>query len=213
MVHRKAPTLEEATELFAKDPEKMLNDWAEEWGVTHERVRQLRIASGIPQRGAYNEDTANTILEVIRTGRGGLSTPRTYEDVNIGYERFKSWMEEEEGLSEKVIEAQKEAEKFLKDPIEKQCKYCRQWKEVEDFKRNQKYLDGYTKFCVDCLQVLKEKKEEIGDEKLKTCLSCRKELPTSKFTRNPNSKDGYKLFCKDCHKTEKRKKRRRNAQI
>lgn len=213
MVHRKAPTLEEATELFAKEPEKMLNDWAGEWGVTHERVRQLRIASGVPQRGAYNEDTANTILEVIRTGRGGLSTPRTYEDVNIGYERFKSWMEEEEGLIEKVQAAQKEAEKYLKDPIEKQCKYCRQWKEVTDFKRNQKYLDGYTKFCVDCLEVLKEKKEQLGDEKTKTCLSCRELLPISKFTKNPNSKDGLKLFCKNCHKSNNKKKRRRNAQI
>tara|TARA_R100000734_G_C3319178_1_gene114523 strand:+ start:2711 stop:3352 length:642 start_codon:yes stop_codon:yes gene_type:complete len=213
MVHRKAPTLEEATELFAKEPDKMLNDWAEEWGVTHERVRQLRIASGVPQRGAYNEDTANTILDIIRTGRGGLSTPRTYEEVNIGYERFKSWIEEEEGLSDKVQQAQKEAEKYLKDPIEKQCKYCRQWIEVQNFKRNQKYLDGYTKFCVACLEVLKAKKEELGEERVKNCLSCRKDLPTSKFTRNPNSKDGLKLFCKDCHKTEKRKKRRRNAQI
>ena len=213
MVHRKAPTLEEATELFAKSPEKMLNEWAEEWGVTHERVRQLRIASGVPQRGAYNEETAEAILEIIRTGRGGLSTPRTYEDQIIGYERFKTWIEEEEGLSERVAKAQKEAEKYLKDPIEKQCKYCRTWKEVSEYKRNQKYLDGYTKFCKDCLVYLKQKKEESGDEKLKNCLACRKELPLSKFTKNPNSRDGYKLFCKDCHKGDKKKKRRRNAQI
>ena len=213
MVHRKAPTLEEATELFSKNPDKMLNDWAEEWGVTHERVRQLRIASGVPQRGAYNEETAEAILEIIRTGRGGLSTPRTYQEQIIGYERFKTWIEEEEGLAEKVSEAQKEATKYLKDPIEKQCKYCKTWKEVDNFSRNQRYLDGYTKFCADCLVYIKEKKEELGDEKIKTCLACRKELPVSKFTKNPNSKDGYKLFCKECHKTNKKKKRRRNAQI
>lgn len=213
MVHRKAPTLEEATELFSKQPEKMLNDWAEEWGVTHERVRQLRIASGIPQRGAYNEETAESILEIIRTGRGGLSTPRTYQDQIIGYERFKTWIEEEDGLLERVTSAQKEATKFLKDPIEKQCKYCKTWKEVNNFSRNQRYLDGYTKFCNDCLSYIKEKNEQLGDEKNKTCLSCRKDLPVSKFTKNPNSKDGFKLFCKDCHKTNKKKKRRRNAQI
>ena len=114
MVHRKAPTLEEATELFKSNPEKMLNDWAEEWGVTHERVRQLRIASGIPQRGAYNEDTAQAILDIIRTGRGGLSTPRTYQEQIIGYERFKTWIEEVEGLQERVTQAQEEAKKFLK---------------------------------------------------------------------------------------------------
>ena len=39
MVHRKAPSLEEARELFLTDPNKMLQEWADEWGVTHERVR------------------------------------------------------------------------------------------------------------------------------------------------------------------------------
>lgn len=213
MVHRKAPSLEEATEFFTKDPDKMLQAWADEWGVTHERVRQLRIQSGVPQRGAYNEETAETILDVIRTGRGGLTTPRTYEEVTIGLERFKTWIDEEEGLRERVEEAQKEALKSLKDPIEKECKYCREWKAVEDFKRTQKYLDGFTKFCISCLDVIKEKKEELGDEKLKLCISCRKEKKTSDFSRNPNSQDGYKIFCKECHKSNKRKIRKRNAQI
>ena len=34
MVHRKAPSLEEATEFFTKDPDKMLQAWADEWGNT-----------------------------------------------------------------------------------------------------------------------------------------------------------------------------------
>lgn len=208
MVHRKAPSLEEARELFLADPNKMLQAWAEEWGVTHERVRQLRIESGVPQRGAYNEETAEAILEIIRTGRGGLTTPRTYEEQPIGLERFKTWIEEEEGLAEKVAEAQKEALKNLKDPIEKECKYCREWKPVEDYARNQKYLDGLTKFCKDCIDVIKAKKEELGDEKVKTCLSCKEEKKYSDFSKNPNAKDKLKLFCKDCHKGAKRKKRK-----
>ena len=213
MVHRKAPSLEEATEFFKKDPDKMLQEWADEWGVTHERARQLRILSGVPQRGAYNEETAKAILEIIRTGRGGLTTPRTYEDMPIGLERFKTWIAEEEGLKERVEQAQKEAEKMLTDPIEKECKYCREWKPVEDFKRTQKYLDGYTKFCITCLDEIKKKKEEIGDDKLKLCISCKKEKKTSEFSRNPNAKDGFKIFCKECHKGNKRKIRRRNAKI
>ena len=44
----------------------MLQAWADEWGVTHERVRQLRIESGVPQRGAYNEEIAEAILDIIR---------------------------------------------------------------------------------------------------------------------------------------------------
>jgi hypothetical protein len=213
MVHRKAPSLEEARELFLADPNKMLQSWADEWGVTHERVRQLRIESGVPQRGAYNEETAEAILEIISTGRGGLTTPRTYEGQPIGLERFKTWIEEEEGLKERVEQAQKEALKNLKDPIEKECKYCREWKPVEEYSRNQKYLDGLSRFCKDCMIILKEKKEELGDDKMKLCLSCKKDKKTSEFSKNPNTQDKLKIFCKDCHKAFKRRKRRqsRNA--
>ena len=210
MVHRKAPSLEEARELFLADPNKMLQTWADEWGVTHERVRQLRIESGVPQRGAYNEETAEAILEIIRTGRGGLTTPRTYEGQPIGLERFKTWIEEEEGLAERVSEAQKIALKNLKDPIEKECKYCREWKPVEEYSRNQKYLDGLSRFCKDCIIILKEKKEELGDDKMKLCLSCKKDKKTSEFSKNPNAQDKLKIFCKDCHKAFKRRKRRQS---
>jgi len=210
MVHRKAPSLEEARELFLADPNKMLQSWADEWGVTHERVRQLRIESGVPQRGAYNEETAEAILEIIRTGRGGLTTPRTYEGQPIGLERFKTWIEEEEGLKERVEQAQKEALKNLKDPIEKECKYCREWKPVEEYSRNQKYLDGLTRFCKDCMIILKDKKEELGDDKMKLCLSCKKDKKTSEFSKNPNAQDKLKIFCKECHKAFKRRKRRQS---
>ena len=210
MVHRKAPSLEEARELSLADPNKMLQSWADEWGVTHERVRQLRIESGVPQRGAYNEETAEAILEIIRTGRGGLTTPRTYEGQPIGLERFKTWIEEEEGLKERVEKAQKEALKNLKDPIEKECKYCREWKPIEEYSRNQKYLDGLSRFCKDCMIILKEKKEELGDDKMKLCLSCKKDKKTSEFSKNPNAQDKLKIFCKECHKAYKRRKRRQS---
>jgi hypothetical protein len=210
MVHRKAPSLEEARELFLADPNKMLQEWADEWGVTHERVRQLRIESGVPQRGAYNEETAEAILEIIRTGRGGLTTPRTYEGQPIGLERFKTWIEEEEDLKERVEQAQKEALKNLKDPIEKECKYCREWKPVEEYLRNQKYLDGLSRFCKDCTIILKKKKEELGDDKMKLCLSCKKDKKTSEFSKNPNAQDKLKIFCKECHKAFKRRKRRQS---
>jgi len=208
MVHRKAPSLEEARELFLSDPNKMLQTWADEWGVTHERVRQLRIESGVPQRGAYNEETAESILEIIKTGRGGLTTPRTYEGQPIGLERFKTWIEEEDGLAEKVAEAQKIASKNLKDPIEKECKYCREWKPVESYKRNQKFLDGLTRFCVECINILKEKKENVKEEKVKLCLSCKEDKPVSNFSKNPNAPDSLRMFCKNCHKIQKRKQRR-----
>lgn len=213
MVHRKAPSLDEARELFLENPNKMLQEWADEWGVTHERVRQLRIESGVPQRGAYNEETAQSILEIIKTGRGGLTTPRTYEGQPIGLERFKTWIEEEEGLAERVSEAQKIAAKSLKDPIEKECKYCREWKPVEEYSRTQKYLDGYSKFCKSCIVEIKKKKEEAGDTSLKHCIKCKKDKKKTEFSKNPNAPDGFKMFCKSCHKELKRKQRKQNRKL
>ncbi len=208
MVHRKAPSLEEARELFLSDPNKMLQTWADEWGVTHERVRQLRIESGVPQRGAYNEETAEAILDIIRTGRGGLTTPRTYEGQPIGLEKFKTWIEEEDGLLEKVQEAQKQASKLLKDPIEKECRYCKEWKEVSEYSRNQKFIDGYSRFCKVCVTAIKAIKENVKDVKTKFCLYCKKDKPHKDFSKNPNTKDKLRIFCKDCHTAQKRKMRR-----
>ncbi len=205
--------MEEARELFLNDPNKMLREWADEWGVTHERVRQLRIESGVPSRSAYNENVADAIIEIIQSGRGGLTTNRTYEGQPIGYEKFKTWMDEEEGLEERVLEAKKIAAKNLIDPIEKQCKYCREWFEIDNFKRTQKYQDGYTKFCKDCLDLLKKKKEDSGEEKIKHCISCKEDKKISEFSKSPNAPDGLKLICKDCHLKYKRKQRRKNAKI
>lgn len=208
MVHRKAPSLEEARELFLADPNKMLQTWADEWGVTHERVRQLRIESGVPQRGAYNEETAEAILDIIRTGRGGLTTPRTYEDQPIGLEKFKTWIEEEEGLLDKVIQAQKEAAKMFKDPIEKECRFCKEWKPVEEYNRNQKFIDGYSRFCKDCTVELKNQKPTGEEESKKFCLSCKQDKAVGEFSKNPNTADKLRIFCKSCHKAQKRKARR-----
>ena len=208
MVHRKAPSLEEARELFLADPNKMLQTWADEWGVTHERVRQLRIESGVPQRGAYNEETAEAILDIIRTGRGGLTTPRTYEEQPIGLEKFKTWIEEEDGLAERVIEAQKIAIKNMKDPIEKECRYCKEWKPVEQYSRNQKFIDGYSRFCKDCTVQLRSQKAESSELPMKFCLSCKKDKSVKEFSKNPNTVDKLRIFCKSCHKAQKRKARR-----
>ena len=98
--------------------------------------------------------------------------------------------------------------KKFKDLTEKECKYCKNWKPVEEYGRNQKYLDGLTRFCKECIAILKQKKSDLGEEKLKRCLSCKQDKKISDFSKNPNAPDSLRMFCKDCHKAQKRKQRR-----
>ncbi len=41
MPNKVTPTLEEANQLFKDKPQYKLKDWAKEWGVSIERVRQI----------------------------------------------------------------------------------------------------------------------------------------------------------------------------
>ena len=49
----------------------------------------------------------------------------------------------------------------MRDPIEKECKYCREWKPVEEYSKTQKYLDGLSKFCKNCIVEIKQKKKRL----------------------------------------------------
>ena len=41
------PTLNEADVLFRRFPEKTLRQWAEDWEMSHENVRLMKIKLGI----------------------------------------------------------------------------------------------------------------------------------------------------------------------
>ncbi len=42
MPNKVTPTIEEANQLFKDKPHYKLKDWAKEWGVSIERVRQIK---------------------------------------------------------------------------------------------------------------------------------------------------------------------------
>ncbi len=211
MPSRIAPTVEEARELFLKEPHKKLSLWAKEWGVSDERVRQLREQAGVAPRSAYNSEIAQIVLDRIAEGRGSLTTTRTYEELPIGYERFKAWMKDKPELVEKLKEAQAEADKLSWNPEWKKCLECKEEKSVSEFERSQKYKSGFTIYCKDCLVLLRDKTKEYqetvkSEENNKQCLVCQKEKPLNKFGKSKRDKTKREAICLLCHRKNNRKK-------
>lgn len=209
MPNRIAPTIEEARELFLKDPHKKLSLWAEEWGVSDERVRQLREQAGVAPRSAYNSEIAQIVLDRIAEGKGSLTTTKTYEELPIGYERFKAWMKEEPSLKERVEEAKAKAEKLSWNPNWKKCLECQEEKDVTEFEKSQKYKSGYTQYCKDCLVKLREATQQYkeiikSEENSKVCLVCRKDKALSKFNKSKRDRTKREAICSLCHRKANR---------
>ena len=67
MPNRQAPTPEEALQLFKKYPERLLREWSDEWGVSIERVRQIRHESGIGAVFKINYDVVETVAKSLNS--------------------------------------------------------------------------------------------------------------------------------------------------
>ncbi len=211
MPNRIAPTVEEARNLFLNDPHKKLSLWAQEWGVSDERVRQLREQAGIAPRSAYNSEIAQIVLDRIAEGKGSLTTSKTYEELPIGYERFKAWMKDNPELVERVNKAKEESDKLSWNPTWKKCLECGEEKDVNNFEKSQKYKSGYTLYCKDCLIGLRDQthqyKETLkSDENSKVCLVCQKEKPLNKFNKSKREKNKRESICSLCHRKSNREK-------
>ena len=204
MPARKAPSLEEAKKLFKHYPYRKLSYWADDWGVTIERVRQIRIECGVGSRFDVNMNIANKIANKIKSGEYTLTDLDLYKDLPIGREAFATWMRKTPDIKELIELAQEEAKVRKLNPFSKICKKCNQTKEIDNYSKSQKYVDGRLPWCFDCLnKTLTKPKKTLK----KICLLCKKEKSTKSFTNNKKYKDGLVPFCKTCKSKQRRAKR------
>ncbi len=120
--------------LFKKYPHKTLREWASEWGLSHERVRQLREQLNVPPRGSFNKEIAMEIIEYIRSGKGTVSTARTYENYpSVGKRKFLSWCKEHPELGEALQEALDYVEFQKKHPTHKKCQITGETLPITEF--------------------------------------------------------------------------------
>lgn len=198
MPNRKAPTLEEAKALFLKEPNKTLSQFADEWGISSERVRQIRHECGLGAVFSVDYEIVEKVAYLIENNISSLTNLKTFEDLPIGRDAFHTWMRDDIDVAKRIQEAQATAKAKKLDPNEKKCSLCKEIKSIDNFSRTQKYQDGYNKFCINCIESIKNNKKETPSKR--TCLMCRKDLSLGSF-------DSKSHFCKNCKSKSRRAKR------
>lgn len=203
MPTRKAPSPEEAKKLFQHYPYRKLSDWADEWGVTIERVRQIKIECGVGSKFDVNMTISTKIANKIKLGEYTLTDLDLHKDLPIGREAFATWMRKSLEIKELIEQAQEEAKLNKLNPTSKVCKKCNKSKDIDSYSKSQRYVDGRLPWCIDCLNVKLHKKR---DNK-KRCMLCRKEKSVKSYTSNKKYKDGLVPFCKTCKSKQRRANR------
>lgn len=210
MPNKKAPSVEEAKTLFLASPNKLLKEWSKEWGVSVERVRQLKVQAGLSIGNDIDYEVAEQVIQRIQSGYGTITTRKTYKGLPVGYDKFRTWCFKDIELSKRVEQAR---ENFLNgsyNPTEKVCYKCSVNKSISEYDKSAKYKDGYNRYCKVCLSDIKENKTKIDK---KTCMMCKQSLSPSSFDSNSKFRDGLSLFCKNCKSKERRKNRRVNENL
>jgi len=138
--------LEDARKAFNAFPDKTLREWGEEWNMSHENVRLMKIKLGIPttRKVSYDPLIANEIVEYIRSGKGTISTSRTYKNYKFGKPTFMNWMEENPLLKEVVEIAENEALQNRLYPKFKRCATTGEYLPISEFYKDKQTLDGYS---------------------------------------------------------------------
>ena len=152
-----------------------------------------------------DNNIVEVIVERIRNGESTLTNRSLYEDLPVGYDRFKTWMIKQPSIKDKCDIARQEY--LSSDKSEKKCYKCNETLSIQLFNKSQKYNDGYNRYCQECQLQIIDDREEV---RKKTCFLCKKSLSPKSFNKNRAMKDGYSLFCKNCQSKERRSKRRLN---
>lgn len=215
MPARKAPSPEEAKKLFLSYPNKKLSYWADEWGITIERVRQIKLESGVGSKFDINYDIAKKIANKISKGEYTLTSIELYEEFPIGREAFMTWIRKSEDVASLIENAQEIAKKNKLNPNDKECKKCKSIKSVDNFTKSQRYIDGRLPWCESCVsERLDSESVEVKEEsRKKTCLLCKKDKSIKSFTLNKKYKDGLVPFCKTCKSKSRRARRAISAKV
>lgn len=92
--------------------------------------------------------------------------------------------------------------------LKKNCSKCKEEKDVCEFHKHKKTIDGYFSHCKECRKVksksdyYKNKKRDKLVITIKTCSSCCIEKNISFFHKHDGSKDGYRSMCKECRSSK-----------
>ena len=120
MPNKKAPSVEEAKTLFLASPNKLLKEWSKEWGVSVERVRQLKVQAGLSIGNDIDYEVAE---QVIVNHHAPFPVPTELKQVYSWIQKGKIWEDTEwQRVDAKMSYDQMATEQILNDIITKLTK-------------------------------------------------------------------------------------------
>ena len=208
-------TREDIVQKIESDPRKTNVQWAEEWGCSRERVRQLREQFGLNSVREFNLELFNLALEAIGKGTGFI-TPHSFKDIpNFSVSRFKSWLEDKPYLKQQVEQVRQERYNQIYHPTHKLCKFCDKTKSIDNSYVSKSGKDKRMNKCNDCnIKIVKHyyDKRHVPNPTVteKTCASVRElgPLPASFFHRSQKASSGLQYSSKrymECYSKNKAK--------
>lgn len=207
------PTLEQAEFLFNKFPKKPLREWAEDWGVSHEQVRIMKIRLGIPtsRKVEYTPEVAQPVVDYIESGEGTINTSRTFSGRPFGKATFLNWMAEHPELNDAVIKAQNTARHNKLNPKFKRCSQTGELLPISEFYKDSRTLDGYSSRSKEAVKANAKKyyqarnvPEPTVDEKVCPAVSELGPLPAEYFGQSTKHSTGLQTYCKEFQKQYQR---------
>jgi hypothetical protein len=206
-------TKNQIVEAITSDPTKTNIDWGNEWGVSRERVRQLRVRFGIPSVKSFNHETFSKALINIENGYV-LLTSNLFTDIpNFGLKKLKNWMEQDPNIKRLVEEALRRAHQRAYNPNKKLCTICEKVKPISEFYRSKTGRDRRMTKCNSCnIKTVKEYYEKrytpVPTVKFKACTMYKDQglLPAEFFHKSKKTTSGLQYTCKQYGKAYSRYK-------
>ena len=212
---QKKLTREQIVEKITSDPSKTNMAWADEWGCSRERVRQLREQFGLASASDFNLEIFNLALEKISKGQGYI-TAHTFRDIpNFSVRKLNTWIQDKPHLKQQVELIRQEAYNKTHHPSHKLCPFCDKTLPIDNFYVSKVGRDKRMNKCNDCnIKIVKSyyDKRDVPNPTVteKTCASVRSlgPLPASFFHKSRKSSSGLQYSSKrymECYSRNKLK--------
>ncbi len=181
-------------------PEVPNQVWARRWGVSRERVRQLRAEAGLPALDLRRQFSAEVAKKVLTELRKGLSYGAVEELLCMTPGTVGRWQQRYPAFARQL----REVRVALKAGTTKVCRICGETKPRSEFYPVRGSRGGVGSRCRDCSRErakrwARERPDVLEPTRsVKRCPRCKQFKPASAFYRNKRSHDGLGTYCKSC---------------
>lgn len=166
------------------------NKAANQESIEEERYQRIETKDGHIIRKTKSTRTRNTVNHTDRHESIMTNNERNYTPAANNFSQPKERVINEVGN----YQAKPVSARLLQSV--KRCTKCSQEKNTTEFFATNKYKDGLSKWCSNCINNNKSK----PNSKYKFCPNCNNNRLKSNFFKSKKQPDGLTKWCKPCHK-------------